>query len=200
MNKVGISINASKERTTKEQDHLCDVLQELTLDYYSSSSNGLYFIKYERISIFERKYFYSKIKHEIGKKLKKLTMNQFLKKHYIKHTVDGILNHEKHIIELKKSKMMNIVIFGIEYSIAIDSYFDDKFTNSTSKRELECALYGKKLYDNSISNALERKSKRNDQYNRLKKNGQIGFKVSKRNKKFNLTINQPKSRKQRRYI
>ena len=80
------------------------------------------------------------------------------------------------------NRLLCIVTYDIKYNI-IGSYCEDK-----------------KLYDNSISNALERKSKRNDQYNRWKKNGKIGFKVSKTNKKFNLTINQPKSRKQRRYI
>ena len=119
MNKVGITINAPKQRITKAattsgtRDQLSHVLKELTLDYYSSSSNGLYFTKYERISSFERKHFYSKIKHEIGKKLQKITMNQFLKKHDIMDTVDDILDHGKHSIEHKGFGLSLYVVVGI---------------------------------------------------------------------------------------
>lgn len=97
MNKVGITINATRKTTTGTgtRDNLSHVLIRLTLNYYSSSSHGLYFNKYKRISIFERKHFYSKIKCEIGQKLKKITMNRFLKKHGIMHTVEDMLDYDE---------------------------------------------------------------------------------------------------------
>ena len=86
-----------------------------------------------------------------------------------------------------------------KYNI-IGSFFT--YTPLTSKEQLERAMYDENLNDYSSIDPLQRKSTGNDKYHRygLQKNTKIGNKMSPTKMQLNLRINQPKSRKQRRYI